>query len=69
MMWTNPAETALNELSQTPLVRFSLLAFSSIFFLVDPFGAIPSFMAITASAEAPRRKRTARKAALTSYIE
>ena len=67
-MWTNPAEMALNELSQTPLVRFSLLAFSSVFFLVDPFGAIPSFMAITASAEAPRRKRMARKAALTCFI-
>ena len=68
MIWTNPAEMALNELSQAPLVRFSLLAFSSIFFLVDPFGAIPSFMAITASAEAPRRKRMARKAALTCFI-
>jgi multiple antibiotic resistance protein len=68
MIWTNPAATALNELSQTPLVRFSLLAFSSIFFLVDPFGAIPSFMAITANAETKRRKRMARKAALTCFI-
>lgn len=58
----------MNELSQAPLVRFSLLAFSSIFFLVDPFGAIPSFMAITASADSLRRKRTARKAAITCFI-
>ena len=68
MIWPNPAVAALNELSQAPLVRFSLLAFSSIFFLVDPFGAIPSFMAITASADSLRRKRTARKAAITCFI-
>jgi multiple antibiotic resistance protein len=68
MIWTNPAAAALTELSSAPLVRFSLLAFSSIFFLVDPFGAIPSFMAITSTAEPQRRKQTARKAALTCLI-
>jgi multiple antibiotic resistance protein len=67
-MWTNPAEAALTELTRTPLVRFSLLALSSIFFLVDPFAAIPSFLAITESAEPARRKRMARKAALTCFI-
>jgi multiple antibiotic resistance protein len=41
--WTNPAQVALNELSQAPIVRFSVLALSSIFFLVDPFTAIPPF--------------------------
>jgi multiple antibiotic resistance protein len=59
---------ALNELRSAPLVRFSLLALSSIFFLVDPFAAIPSFLAITESAEPKRRKRMARKAALTCFI-
>ena len=49
-VWTNPAATALNELSHAPIVRFSVLALSSIFFLVDPFAAIPSFIAITESA-------------------
>jgi multiple antibiotic resistance protein len=49
-------------------VRFSLLAFSSIFFLVDPFAAIPSFLAITESADAVRRKRMARKGAITCFI-
>ena len=68
MIWTNPAEMALNELSREPLVRFSVLALSSIFFLVDPFGAIPSFLAITATAEPARRKRTARRAAFTCFI-
>src|SRR5208282_4075317 len=68
MIWTNPAELALNELSTAPIVRFSVLALSSIFFLVDPFAAIPSFLAITASAEPARRRRMARKGALTCFI-
>jgi multiple antibiotic resistance protein len=68
MIWTNPAEMALNELSREPLVRFSVLALSSIFFLVDPFAAIGSFLAITEGADAARRKRMARKGALTCFI-
>jgi multiple antibiotic resistance protein len=40
--WTNPADEALTELTRAPLVRFSVLAFSSILFLVDPFAAIGS---------------------------
>src|SRR6202049_1770175 len=68
VIWTNPAETAISELSHAPLVRFSVLALSSIFFLVDPFAAIGSFLAITAGTDAERRKRMARKAALTCFI-
>lgn len=68
MIFTNSAEEALTQLSTTPLVRFSVLALSSIFFLVDPFAAIPSFLAITHSADAARRKRIARKGALTAFI-
>ena len=68
MYWTNPAEMALNQLRTAPLVRFSVLALSSIFFLVDPFAAIPSFLAITENADAARRKRMARKGALTCFI-
>jgi multiple antibiotic resistance protein len=68
MMWTSPAELALNELGTAPVVRFSVLALSSIFFLVDPLAAIPSFLAITESADAQRRKRMARKGALTCFI-
>jgi multiple antibiotic resistance protein len=68
VIWTNPAEVALNELTKAPLVRFSVLALSSIFFLVDPFAAIPSFLAITQSVDAERRKRMARKASLTCFI-
>ena len=68
MYWNNPAANALNELSHAPIVRFSLLALSSIFFLVDPFAAIGSFLAITESADAARRKRMARKGAVTCFI-
>src|SRR5271168_330123 len=49
-------------------VRFSVLALSSIFFLVDPFAAIPSFIAITSGADAKRRRRMAAKASLTCFI-
>ncbi len=65
---TNPATTALPELRNAPWVHFWVLALSSIFFLVDPFAAIGSFLAITESADAARRRRMARKAALTCFI-
>jgi multiple antibiotic resistance protein len=65
---TNPAETALTQLGKVPWVRFAVLALSSIFFLVDPFAAIGSFLAITSGADEARRKRMARKAALTCFI-
>ncbi|HEY3703785.1 MAG TPA: MarC family protein [Terracidiphilus sp.] len=68
MHWTNPATTAFDELRTAPWVRFSVLALSSIFFLVDPFAAIGSFLAITEHADEGRRKRMARKAAITCFI-
>jgi multiple antibiotic resistance protein len=58
----------LSQLSTAPLVRFSVLALSSIFFLVDPFAAIPSFLAITESVDPARRNRMARKGAITCFI-
>ncbi|WP_420237513.1 MarC family protein [Telmatobacter bradus] len=66
--WANPAENALHTIESAPIVRFSLLALSSIFFLVDPLAAMPTFLAITANADAKRRKRMARKGALTCWI-
>jgi MarC family membrane protein len=62
-----PATAALHGLHST-YVRFSVLALSSIFFLVDPFAAIPAFISITAGVEAKRRKRMAFKASLTCLI-
>jgi len=67
MLVTNPLDV-LNGLSTAPLVRFSVLALSSIFFLVDPLAAIPSFLAITLGADPERRRRMARKGALTCFI-
>ncbi|MFZ0662368.1 MAG: MarC family protein [Acidobacteriaceae bacterium] len=64
---SGPASSALHELHSN-YVRFSLLALSSIFFLVDPFAAIPSFIAITEGAEPARRRRMAAKASLTCFI-
>jgi len=49
-------------------VRFSLLALSSILFLVDPFAALPTFLAITEGDVPAVRRRTARKGALTALI-
>src|SRR5271157_4630831 len=62
-----PATAVAHELHST-YVRFSVLALSSIFFLVDPFAAIPSFIAITSGADANRRRRMAAKASLTCFI-
>jgi multiple antibiotic resistance protein len=46
--FVSPA-TAAEEAFNSSYVKFSLLALSSIFFLVDPFAAIPSFIASSAS--------------------
>ncbi len=66
-----PTAHAISQLGSPAVrtyVRFSVLALSSIFFLVDPFAAIGSFLAITAGADPLRRKRIARKGALTCFI-
>ncbi len=55
-------------ISNSVYVRFSLLALSSIFFLVDPFAALPTFLAVTAGVDGVRRKAIARKATLTAWI-
>jgi multiple antibiotic resistance protein len=66
-MLVSPADLAMRGM-HSYYVRFSVLALSSIFFLVDPFAAIPTFLAVTASADDARRRRMARKAALTCCI-
>ena len=63
-----PATHALQEILQSKYVGFSLLALSSIFFLVDPFAAIGSFLAITAGVDRAKRKRMAGKACVTCFI-
>lgn len=59
---------SLTHFGSSAYVRFSLLALSSIFFLVDPFAALPTFLAVTEGQDAQKRVRTARKASLTALI-
>ena len=58
----------ITHLEGSAYVRFSLLALSSIFFLVDPFAALPTFLAVTDGQDAAKRVRTARKASLTAFV-
>src|SRR5579863_3282897 len=50
------------------ILQFGLLVFPSIFFLVDPFAAVPTFLVITADLDAVERRRTARTAAVTCCV-
>jgi multiple antibiotic resistance protein len=68
MLFFGPATTALHEIKDSDYVRFSVLALSSIFFLVDPFAAIGTFIAITAGEDRKSRSRTARRGAITCFI-
>lgn len=61
-----PHSIGLSLLEKSPYVRFSVLALSSIFFLVDPFAALPTFLAVTAGSDDARRRRMAWKASLTA---
>jgi len=49
-------------------LQFSIVALSSIFFLVDPFAAVPSFLSITAGDTPEHRRRTAKRASWTCFI-
>lgn len=63
-----PSTAALAHFEGSIYVRFSLLALSSIFFLVDPFAALPTFLAVTSGQDNAKRIRTARKASLTALV-
>jgi multiple antibiotic resistance protein len=65
-VYQHPVSLAVIE--HSAYVRFSLLALSSIFFLVDPFAALPTFLAVTAGADAHRRRAIARKASITAFV-
>ena len=47
-------------------VEFGFVAFSAVFVVVDPFAAVPFFLAMTAREDPVRRRETARRAALVS---
>ncbi len=48
------------------LVAFAAVSFSAVFVVVDPFAAVPFFLALTASGSARERRETARRAALAA---
>src|SRR5215470_19272139 len=48
--------------------KFSLVAFTSIFFLVDPFAVIPAFLTMTAAEDHLSRRHAARRAAFTCFV-
>jgi multiple antibiotic resistance protein len=64
----DPHTVSLAGLKGSAYVRFSVLALSSIFFLVDPFAALPTFLAVTAGVDAARRRKMAWKASITALI-
>jgi multiple antibiotic resistance protein len=49
-------------------IEFLLLAFSSIFFIVDPIACIPTFLALTADDELAQRRHMAKRAAWTCFL-
>jgi hypothetical protein len=50
------------------LWQFWVIAVSSIFFLVDPFAAIPTFLAIAGDETAQRQRYLARRASTACFI-
>jgi len=50
------------------LAQFSVVAFTSVFILVDPFAAIPAFLVMTAHDDSVRRRRMAKRAAWTCLV-
>jgi multiple antibiotic resistance protein len=50
------------------VLKFSFVALSSIFFIVDPLAAIPAFLVMTADDTEAKRRRMARQAAWTCFL-
>jgi multiple antibiotic resistance protein len=50
------------------ILEFSFVAFSSIFFIVDPLAAIPSFLAMTAEDSESKRRRMAQQSGWTCFL-
>jgi multiple antibiotic resistance protein len=50
------------------LLSFSLLSLSAVFFVVDPMGVVPVFVAMTQGDSQEKRERMARRAALTAFV-
>src|SRR5688572_988161 len=51
-------------MTTTPLIEYTLLAFGSLFVIVDPFATVPAFIAMTPRDTPDQRIRTARLASI-----
>jgi multiple antibiotic resistance protein len=58
----------LPPLFQSSLLQFSLVAFTSIFALVDPIAAIPTFLVMTSHGDRSHRRRMASRASWTCFL-
>jgi multiple antibiotic resistance protein len=52
----------------TDLLQFSFVALTSVFFLVDPIAAVPTFLAMTGEQDASSRRHMAKRAAWTCLV-
>jgi multiple antibiotic resistance protein len=50
------------------IIKFSFVALSSIFFIVDPLAAIPAFLVMTAEDNEAKRRQMARQASWTVFF-
>jgi multiple antibiotic resistance protein len=50
------------------LLTFSLLSLSAVFFVVDPMGVVPVFVAMTHGDSEEKRRHMARRASLTAFF-
>jgi multiple antibiotic resistance protein len=52
----------------TRVIAFALAAFSAIFSVVDPLGAVPVYLAMTAADSREHRRRTALRASISMFV-
>lgn len=51
----------------TDLLTFAVMAFSTLFFVMDPLGLLPIFITVTANETPAQRRLTARRASLVAF--
>ncbi|HWY68243.1 MAG TPA: MarC family protein [Terriglobales bacterium] len=51
-----------------PSIQYFIVALTSVFFLVDPFAALPTFLVIAADENPDERRRLAMKASVTCFV-
>jgi len=51
-----------------PSIQYFIVALTSVFFLVDPFAALPTFLVIAADENPGERRRLAMKASVTCFV-